>query len=64
MNKNPMQQIVKVQITLSQENLAWMEKRIADWEKETGLELSRADVVGGCVTMRRTQEEKGGKLAK
>ena len=59
-----MQQIVKVQITLSQENLAWMEKRIADWEKETGLELSRADVVGGCVTMRRTQEEKGGKLAK
>jgi hypothetical protein len=41
-----------------------MDKRIADWRKETGLELSRADVVSGCVTMRRTQEEKGGKLAK
>ena len=59
-----MQQIVKVQITVSTENLAWMDKRIADWRKETGLELSRADIVGGCVTMRRQQEEKGGKLAK
>jgi hypothetical protein len=64
MNKIPIQQTVKVQITLTPENLAWMDKRIADWRKETGLELSRADVVGGCVTMRRTQEEKGGKLAK
>jgi hypothetical protein len=64
MNKNPMQQVVKVQITLTSENLAWMDKRIADWKKETGLELSRADVVGGCVTMRRSQEEQGGKGAK
>jgi hypothetical protein len=60
MNKNPMQQTVKVQITLTPENLAWMDKRIADWRKETGLELSRADVVSGCVTMQRTQEKKGG----